>query len=92
MPGMFMWFRLDGGTLEQPLPQDHPGADPNWSLDGNSLLFARQTDDLKPGGKLQLKIVDLKTHAVTTMPGSEGLWSPRWLPNVSLYHCNSPAR
>jgi Tol biopolymer transport system component len=71
----------DGGTLEQPLPPDHPGADPNWSPDGNSLLFGRQPDDLKPGGKLQLEIVDLKTHAVTTVPGSEGLWSPRWSPD-----------
>ncbi len=68
----------DGGTPEQPLPHDHPGSDPNWSPDGNSLLFAGHPDDVKRGGKLRLEIVDLKTHAVSTVPGSEGLWSPRW--------------
>jgi eukaryotic-like serine/threonine-protein kinase len=71
----------DGGAPEQPLPVDHPGSDPSWSPDGNSLLFAHHPDDLKPGGKLQLEIVDLKTHAVATVPGSEGLWSPRWSPD-----------
>ena len=30
---------------------------------------------------MQLEIVDLKTHVVTPVPGSEGLWSPRWSPD-----------
>jgi len=72
---------VSGGTPEQPLPADRPGSDPTWSPDGNSLLFARHPDDLKQGAKLQLEIIDLKTHAITTVPGSEGLWSPRWSPD-----------
>jgi hypothetical protein len=30
---------------------------------------------------LDLEIVDLRTHAVSKVPGSEELWSPRWSPD-----------
>ncbi len=71
----------DGGTPEQILPPEHSSSDPTWSPDGNSLLVAGHPDDTKRGGKLHLEIVDLKTHAVSAVPGSEGLWSPRWSPD-----------
>ena len=73
---------VNGGALEQPLPPDQHGADPNWSPDGNSLLFGRHPNDVPEGrGKLDLEILDLRTHALSTVPGSEGLWSPRWSPD-----------
>jgi hypothetical protein len=28
-----------------------------------------------------LRVLDLDSHQVTTLPGSEGVWSPRWSPN-----------
>jgi Tol biopolymer transport system component len=67
----------EGGSLEQPAPGDHRGADPNWSPDGNSLLFGGRPWD----ETLDLKIVDLRTHAISKVPGSDGLWSPRWSPD-----------
>jgi dipeptidyl aminopeptidase/acylaminoacyl peptidase len=30
---------------------------------------------------LALQILDLRTQRVATLPGSEGLWSPRWSPD-----------
>jgi len=30
---------------------------------------------------MDLEIVDLQTHAISKVPGSEQLWSPRWSPN-----------
>jgi eukaryotic-like serine/threonine-protein kinase len=72
----------DGGSPEQPMPGDHRGADPNWSPDGKSLLFGRFPADEPPGaGTLDLEIMDLRTQAISKIPGSEGLWSPRWSPD-----------
>ena len=70
----------EGGSPEQPVPGE--GADPNWSPDGNSLLFGREPHGESVGsGKLVLEIVDLRTHAISKVAGSEGLWSPRWSPD-----------
>lgn len=69
----------DGGRPEQPVPGDHRGADPTWSPDGNALLYGRIPGDESPGtGALDLEIVDLRTHTISKVPGSEELWSPRW--------------
>jgi eukaryotic-like serine/threonine-protein kinase len=68
-----------GGSAEQPVPGDHLGADPSWSPDGNQLLFGRYAAEVAPGaGTLDLKIVDLRTHEISKVPGSEEMWSPRW--------------
>ena len=72
----------EGGSPERPVPGDRDTADPDWSPDGNSLLFGRYPDDEPPGvGPMDLEIVDLRTHAVSKVPGSEKLWSPRWAPD-----------
>jgi serine/threonine protein kinase len=63
-----------GGSAEQPVPGDHLGADPNWSPDGNLLLFGRYAAEVAPGAStLDLKIVDLRTHEISKVPGSEEL-------------------
>ena len=65
-----------GGTPEQTVPGDHHGSDPTWSADGNSLLFGQQPT--ASAAILQLEIVDLRTHAIIKVPGSDELWAPRW--------------
>jgi Tol biopolymer transport system component len=68
----------DGGKPEQLLPGGSGAIDPNWSPDGNSLLFGSPLDDALKPDKLTLHILDLKTHKVATLPGSNGLFAPRW--------------
>lgn len=67
----------DGGTPQELLPGTKGTQwDPQWSPDGKSVMF---------GGPLQgpsdITIVAVKTHKVTVLPGSQGMFSPRWSPN-----------
>jgi Tol biopolymer transport system component len=66
-----------GGGLEQPTPGDRRGCEPTWSSDGNSLLIGGHPGTTPPGS-LDLEIVDLRTHAISKVPDSQELWSPRW--------------
>jgi Tol biopolymer transport system component/DNA-binding winged helix-turn-helix (wHTH) protein len=69
-----------GGTPQPILPEDSEGqSDPSWSADGRKIVFSTLTEI----GNFNsvLRVLDLDTHQVTTLPGSEGMWSPRWSPN-----------
>jgi serine/threonine protein kinase/Tol biopolymer transport system component len=70
-----------GGVPQQLIPSQHDQADPTWSPDGNSLAFGGQAVAEKDAAKVNaIHLLDLRTHSVTVIPGSEGLWSPRWAP------------
>jgi Tol biopolymer transport system component/predicted Ser/Thr protein kinase len=67
----------DGGTPHAMMPGGPQAqADPTWSPDGNSVAF---------GGVFTaadgIHIFDLKTSQVSTLPGSNTLFSPRWSPD-----------
>ena len=57
--------------------------DPNWSPDGHMLVFShfpvfdRQAD-------LGIYSFDLVTQRLAKLPGSDGLWMPRWSPDGSF--------
>jgi Tol biopolymer transport system component len=68
----------DGGNPQELMPDDdHPQADPYWSPDGSSLMFGGLYASASPG----IRILDLKTRQLTTLPGSNDLFSPRWSPD-----------
>jgi Tol biopolymer transport system component/DNA-binding winged helix-turn-helix (wHTH) protein len=72
----------DGGAATRLLRENRNAADPSWSADGQQIVFGRVTDLMgKEEGSRRLEILDLKTGTVTAVPGSEGLFSPRWSPN-----------
>jgi Tol biopolymer transport system component len=68
----------EGGSPQELLPEDdHPEADPYWSPDGGSLVFG----GIYAAAKVGIRVLDLKTHRVTPVRGSEQLFSPRWSPD-----------
>jgi RNA polymerase sigma factor (TIGR02999 family) len=67
-----------GGSPRQLMPEDSTTqSDPTWSLDGNKILFGGSSND--PASVI--RVLDLVTHQVSVLPGSQGLYSPRWSPN-----------
>jgi eukaryotic-like serine/threonine-protein kinase len=65
----------EGGSPKPLLPDDpHQQLDPNWSPDGTEIIFAGESND--PSSAIH--ILDLATRQVSDLPGSQGLYSPRW--------------
>ncbi len=50
---------------------------PSWSRDGKSIYF----NDYPIPGHLRIRILDLETRKVSTMPGSDGYYAPLWSPD-----------
>jgi Tol biopolymer transport system component/DNA-binding winged helix-turn-helix (wHTH) protein len=72
----------DGGSPQALLNEYRNAADPGWSSDGMSIVFGRIPDLMgKESGSRAIQVLDLRTHAVTPLPDSEGLFSPRWSPD-----------
>jgi len=69
-----------GGSPEQSVHEDHI-FDPTWSPDGKALLFGQVPWEISSSSNLELKTVDLQTHEISKIPGSEQSWSPRWSPD-----------
>jgi Tol biopolymer transport system component len=68
----------DGGTPREPVPADSQGEwDPTWSADGTKIAFGSGATN--PDAVIE--VLDLKTNQVSTLPGSKGLFSPRWAPD-----------
>ncbi len=70
----------NGGSPRAVVDEPWNEIDPNWSPDGQMLVFShfpvfdRQED-------LGIYSFDLVTNRVGKLPGSDGLWMPRWSPD-----------
>jgi Tol biopolymer transport system component len=76
-----------GGTPQEVLTESGSQIDANWSADGSRLMFGDFNHDR---GGLSIRILDLKTHKIEKLPGSEGLFSPRWSPDGRYVAALSP--
>ena len=52
--------------------------DPTWSPDGKQITVGGVP--IASSGKIVLRIVDVNSRQISTIPGSENLYSPRWSP------------
>jgi eukaryotic-like serine/threonine-protein kinase len=65
-----------GGSPQELLTTDEGQVDPTWSRDGQKIAFGAN-----PEVHHGIHIVELPTHLVTMVPGSEDFFSPRWSPD-----------
>ena len=68
----------EGGTPREMAPEDtEEEFDPTWSPDGTRIAFGGPPTDVTG----TIRILDVKTHQISTLPDSKGLFSPRWSPD-----------
>jgi len=76
----------EGGSTEPIAPEQQAEEDPQWTADGNSILFGESPlGSLGNAHTAGLRIVDLQTHQTSIVPGSEGLWSPAYLLTAGMW-------
>jgi len=77
-PARICEVSAEGGAPRALLPDDSSQqVDAGWSPDGNKVVFGGSGGD--PASTI--RILDLKTRQVSTLAGSQGLFSPRWSPD-----------
>ncbi|HEX8895401.1 MAG TPA: protein kinase [Terriglobales bacterium] len=68
----------DGGSPRLLLPDDPLSqTDPNWSPDGNKVVLGASSGN----PTASIRILDIATRQTSDVPGSKGLFSPRWSPD-----------
>jgi serine/threonine protein kinase/Tol biopolymer transport system component len=72
---------VNGGDPEAITSSSQGSEDPIWSPSGDALLYGPWPEDNTTKGQTALEIVNLKTRVVTAIPGSNGLFSPKWSPD-----------
>jgi Tol biopolymer transport system component len=72
----------EGGTAEKLEGGSDDAGDVGWSPDGHRLVFGALGTVSRPGaGTSSIRLLDLRTHNVSELPESTGLFSPRWSPD-----------
>jgi serine/threonine protein kinase/Tol biopolymer transport system component len=81
-PGKMYVIPATGGTARELLPNDaHNAQDPTWSADGNKIVFSGDANDASTSSDPAIKILDVQSGNVSPVPGSQGMFSPRWSPD-----------
>ncbi len=75
-------INADGSDLHLVDPENRSQADPDWSPDGKNIVFGRLPDLMSEASMPKaIYIYNLATRMVEELPGSDGLFSPRWSSN-----------
>jgi serine/threonine protein kinase len=70
----------DGGSPRELTGESGSQTDATWSPDGSQIAFGRMVAGTDTG-QLKIYICDLRSGTVNGVPGSDGLFSPRWSPD-----------
>jgi Tol biopolymer transport system component len=76
-PWKILLVSSTGGKSQELLSESRDQVDVNWSPDGKQIVFGDVWQAKNPG----INILDLNSHQLSTVPGSTGLFSPRWSPD-----------
>src|SRR5277367_6271367 len=68
---------VDGGAPEKLTSEGFTEVLPSWSPDVNSIYF----NDYPIAGHHRIRVLDLETRKVSTMPESDGYYAPLWSPD-----------
>ena len=72
----------EGGQPQMVADELRSQADPDWSPDGKTIVYGRSSEYMaEDSTPKSIQTVDLATRRIATIPGSEGLFSPRWSPD-----------
>jgi serine/threonine protein kinase/Tol biopolymer transport system component len=77
--GVFV-LAADGGQPTEIGRKGWDYGDPTWSSDGGRLVFAGSPANASEGPS-RIQIADLGTRVISTIPGADRMFSPRWSPD-----------
>ena len=81
-PWKILLTSSDGGAPEPLLSESRNEMDPSWSPDGNSIAFSYfPIFERAPAEQVGVFMVNLNSHNVVKLPGSDNLWAARWSPD-----------
>jgi len=69
----------DGGSPQALTADDVRETDPAWSADGSTLAFGHVLDTHPE--QTFIELYDLKSHQISQLPGSQGIFAQRWSPD-----------
>lgn len=78
--GLYL-IAASGGDPKRDSPHGGGGMMPSWSPDGTELMYSDFPFLSAQPQKVAVHILHLATGQVETVPGSEGLFAPRWSPD-----------
>ena len=67
-----------GGDSREMIAENGSQIDANWSPDAKRLMFG---DYSRAKDRRNIRILDFTTNKIEAIPGSDGLFSPRWSPD-----------
>jgi len=77
-PWKLFLIAKDGGSPQPVTSEEVQETDPTWSPDGNTLAFGRYGQTTE---QTWIELFDMKTRQISRLPGSEGIFGPRWSPD-----------
>ena len=85
-PAKIALVSRDGGPSQDLLNESRTQIDANWSADGSRIMIGSLVQDKD----IRIRVVDMKTRQVEVVPGSQGIFSPRWSPDGKYIAALSP--